>query len=53
VAGRKRSIRALTVKVKTSRRAAEAFRLEVRRLAARLGIPAAAVTIRRIDEAGR
>lgn len=53
MAGRKRSSRALTVKVKTSRRAAEAFRLEVRRLAARLGIPAAAVTIRRIDEARR
>jgi hypothetical protein len=51
MAGRKRSTRAITVKVKTSRRAAEAFRLEVRRLAARLGIPAAAVTIRRVDGA--
>jgi hypothetical protein len=39
---------AVTIRVRTSRRAAEMLRLEIRRLAARLGLPPAAVRIRRI-----
>jgi hypothetical protein len=44
---------AITVKLKTSRKAAETFQLEVQRLASRLGIPAAAVRIRRVTDGRR
>ena len=40
----------ITVKLRTSRKGAEALRLEVERLAARHGVPASAVTVRRVRE---
>jgi tRNA-dihydrouridine synthase len=41
--------RSITVKVRTSRKGTEALRLEIQRLAERLGLPAAAVRVRRVD----
>jgi hypothetical protein len=38
---------AITVKVRASRKEAEALRLRVERLAARLGVPAASVSVRK------
>jgi hypothetical protein len=46
-------VRPITVRVRTSRKAAEALRLEIQRLAARLGIPATAVRIRRVGDGRR
>jgi predicted phage tail protein len=43
----KRVPRPITVKLRTSRKAVEALRLEIRRLARAMGMPAAAVRIRR------
>jgi 2-iminoacetate synthase ThiH len=45
--------RQITVRVRTSRKAAEALRLEIQRLAGRLGIPATAVRIRRVGDERR
>jgi len=45
--------RPITVRLRTSRKAAEALRLEIRRLAGRLGLPAAAVRIRRVGDGRR
>lgn len=42
--------RSVKVTVRTSRRGAEALKLEVRRLADRLGLPPAAVRIRRLAD---
>jgi len=42
--------RSITVKLRASRKGAEALRLEIQRLARRLGIPAAAVQIRRVGD---
>jgi len=50
---RKADVRAITVRVRTSRKATEALRLEIRRLAGRLGLPAAAVRIRRVGDGRR
>lgn len=39
----------IRMRVRTSREAIEALRLEIRRLAGRLGVPAATVRIRHVD----
>jgi hypothetical protein len=41
--------RAISVKARASRKGAEALRLEIERLAARLGVPVTAVTLRRVS----
>ena len=46
VSRRKAAVRPITVSVRTSRKATEALSLEIRRLARRLGLPAAAVAVR-------
>ena len=43
----------ITVRLRTNRKAIEALRLEIRRLAGRLGLPAAAVRIRRVGDGRR
>ncbi len=50
MARRKTVTRPITVTVRTSRKAAEALRLEIQRLARRLALPAAAVRIRRVGD---
>jgi hypothetical protein len=40
--------RPITIKLRTTRKAAEALSLEIQRLAGRLGLPTAAVRIRRM-----
>jgi hypothetical protein len=43
----------IMVRLRTSRKATEALRLEILRLAGRLGLPAAAVRIRRVGDRRR
>jgi hypothetical protein len=50
MARRKVAVRPITVTLRASRKATETFRLEIRRLAARLGLPPAAVRIRRVGD---
>ena len=51
-AGKTRVAASITAKVRTNRRAAEALRLEILRLAGRLGLPAA-VRVRRVGDRAR
>ncbi len=45
--------RLITVRVRASRKATEALRLQIGRLAEHLGVPAAAVRIRRVGDGRR
>lgn len=51
--GGKSVARQLTLRLRTSRKAAEALRLEIQRLCGRLDVPAAAVRIRRVGDGRR
>ena len=53
MARRKTGARPITVTLRTNRKAAEALRLEIQRLSRRLGIPAAAVRVRRVNDGRR
>lgn len=53
MARRKVLARPITARLRTSRKATEALRLEIRRLAGRLGLPPAAVRIRRVGDGRR
>jgi hypothetical protein len=53
MAHRNAPVRSIMVRVRTSRKATEVLRLEIRRLASRLGLPPTAVRIRRVDDGRR
>jgi len=53
MARRKAVARPIALTLRTSRKTTEAFRLEIRRLADRLGLPPAAVRIRRVGDGRR
>jgi len=50
---RKVVTRPITLKLRTTRKAAEALSIEIQRLAGRLGLPTAAVRIRRVQGRAR
>ena len=53
MARRKAVARPITITLRASRKTAEALSLEIRRLARRLGLPAAAVRIRRVGRVAK